>query len=91
MIESGIEKSVVQYAKRWALLCVKLDSVKGIPDRMLILPGGRVAFIEFKTPEGRLSPHQQAWRDRLQGFDQRYHVVRSSQEGREIIDGYLFS
>jgi hypothetical protein len=28
------------------------------PDRLIILPNGRTGFIEFKTPEGRLSPGQ---------------------------------
>lgn len=31
---------------------------KGIPDRMVLLPGGRIALVELKTVNGELSPKQ---------------------------------
>jgi len=32
----------------------------GVPDRILLMPGGRIAFVEFKRPDGRgrVSPLQ---------------------------------
>ena len=30
----------------------------GVPDRMVILPGGRIVFVELKTESGRLSSVQ---------------------------------
>lgn len=32
----------------------------GVPDRIVVLPGGRVIFVELKSPEGRLTVLQQA-------------------------------
>ena len=32
----------------------------GVPDREVILPGGRIFFVELKTERGRTSPVQQA-------------------------------
>lgn len=32
----------------------------GVPDREVILPGGRIFFVELKTEKGRTSPVQQA-------------------------------
>lgn len=41
-------------------LCVKLpgDVKRGIPDRLCLLPGGRVVFVELKKPTGVLSEVQ---------------------------------
>lgn len=39
--------------------------VAGIPDLLLMMPGGKVGFIEVKTDTGRLSPAQVVIRDRM--------------------------
>lgn len=37
---------------------------KGIPDRLVLLPGGRVFLVELKAIGGRLSPSQKYWHQR---------------------------
>lgn len=41
-------------------LCFKFVSPgnPGVPDRLILLPGGRVVFVELKTEGGRLSELQ---------------------------------
>ena len=34
---------------------------RGVPDRLVILPGGRVAFVELKKPGEPLGPLQRKW------------------------------
>lgn len=34
-------------------------SVRAVPDRMILMPGGRVAFVEVKRPHGRPRANQQ--------------------------------
>ena len=34
---------------------------KGMPDRLVLLPGGRIYLVELKTDTGRLSPAQIHW------------------------------
>jgi hypothetical protein len=41
----------------------RMGVLAGVPDLLFIMPGGRVAFIEVKTPEGTLSLAQKAFRD----------------------------
>lgn len=43
----------------------------GFPDKMILLPNGRVMFAELKRPGGSLRPGQLYWRKRLQtlGFE----------------------
>ena len=57
MRESEIERRLARVVKHAGGLCLKFSSpnAPGVPDRVVILPGGRVVFIELKTAAGRLS------------------------------------
>jgi hypothetical protein len=48
--ESSIEASVVLWARKNKILALKLQGqgVKGFPDRVFLLPGGMIFFVEFK-------------------------------------------
>lgn len=47
-------------------LCLKLaPTVKGMPDRLVLLPGGRMHLVELKTPTGRTSASQRHLHDVL--------------------------
>lgn len=52
MLEKQIEKAVCDYAKEKGILVYKFSSPghAAVPDRMFILPGGRMFMIEFKAP-----------------------------------------
>lgn len=43
-----------------------LPSVAGLPDRLVLLPGGRVYFVETKSPTGTVEPHQTVIHRRLE-------------------------
>ena len=58
MNESAIERKFCKYAAKLGIWNCKLG-VNGWPDRMFIFPEKLVAFIEFKTPTGRVSERQQ--------------------------------
>jgi hypothetical protein len=64
MRESEIERKVVDYCREHDVLCYKFVSPqrRGVPDRILVLPDGRVIFVELKAPEGsctKLQLHEQ--------------------------------
>ena len=65
MKESSIEAYLVREIKRRGGLCYKFVSPGnvGVPDRLIILPGGRTVFVELKTETGRLSKLQ-VWQRR---------------------------
>lgn len=61
MRESVIEKALVERVKALGGMCEKFisPSRRGVPDRLVTLPGGRVVFVELKAPGKSLSVLQQ--------------------------------
>ena len=52
MLERDIEKALVARVKELGGLCEKFVSPgrRSVPDRIVILPGGRIIFVELKAP-----------------------------------------
>ena len=52
MLEKDVEQSLVKAVKRIGGLCIKFTSpgMDGVPDRLVLLPEGRMAFVELKAP-----------------------------------------
>jgi hypothetical protein len=50
--EKSIEAAVTKYAKAQGCLCYKFvsPSNRGVPDRIIIGPTGKVLFLELKAP-----------------------------------------
>jgi len=86
VIERGLEKKCKQIAEAAGGRVVKLIPAyeTGVPDRLVILPGGRTHFVEFKRPGGggSLSPKQVLWRRRLHRLGCNVHVIDS-------VDGFI--
>lgn len=61
MRETQVERDVVRRVKEAGGIAYKLISPQrnGVPDRLVILPGGRLYFVETKAPGERLRPEQQ--------------------------------
>jgi len=62
-------------ARRQAIL-VGMGVHRGFAD-LMVLSGGRVLFLELKSPRGRLSPEQVAFRDAVQAQGFGWALVRS--------------
>lgn len=60
MLESTIERHLVEGVKKRGGLCLKFvsPSSAGVPDRLIITAAGKVIFVELKTESGRLSKLQ---------------------------------
>lgn len=60
MREKNIEAKLVKAVKSMGGLAPKFISpgLDGVPDRLVLLPGGKMAFIELKAPGNRLRPLQ---------------------------------
>lgn len=60
MLESTIERHLVNGIKKLGGLCFKFESPgnPGVPDRIIITPTGKVIFVELKSETGRLAKIQ---------------------------------
>jgi hypothetical protein len=73
----------------WAIKL--LPSVSGLPDRIVLLPGGRLIFVELKSPTGTVAPHQTVIHERLRRLGFEVLVLASAVAVREWakgLDGY---
>lgn len=70
--EKEIERKLKNLVEgRLGGLCLKwvCPGWSGVPDRILLLPGGRVQFAELKRPKGsRVSAMQKWWKRKLEGL-----------------------
>lgn len=57
----------------------------GVPDRIVLLPGGRIVFVELKKPGGTLSPLQVAMRNRLLKLGFSYCLIDSYEKVEELV------
>lgn len=63
-LEAATEDFLIDTVQAAGGICVKLAprGLKGIFDRLIVLPGPRIIFCEVKRPKGgRMSPHQGYW------------------------------
>jgi len=75
MLEAGIEKKLKKKIEILGGLCLKLVSpgMVGVPDRICLLPGGRIIFVEAKAPGEKPRPLQIKRHEQFRklGFDVR--------------------
>ncbi len=70
-LEKDIEKKLRLMVERHGGFCLKwgCPGWSGVPDRIILLPGGRVIFAETKRPKGgKLSKLQKWWQDKLRSL-----------------------
>lgn len=88
MLEKEIEKQLVQQVQVLDGWCLKLTSpsVVGLPDRMILLPHGRVAFVEIKRPGQKPRPIQVRRIKQLQELGCTVYVLDDVKEIPKIIE-----
>lgn len=57
----------------------------GMPDRLVLLPGGVLHLVEVKADDGRLDPAQRLWHKRAADLGVVVIVVRGAAEARNFL------
>lgn len=87
MREANLERRFVKGVKDAGALAWKFTSPghSGVPDRIVLIPGGRVVFVELKTETGTLTPLQIETHNELRdmGFDVR------TLYGKQYVEGFI--
>lgn len=89
--ESTLENTLRLAVKRSGGLCFKLPAFlyRGIPDRLVLLPGARVWFVELKTDTGRTSVHQKRYQKILQTLGFNSVIIQGELPLKEFIHDHL--
>ena len=88
MREKAIEKKLVQEVKAVGGIAPKFTSpgFDGMPDRIVLLPGGHMGFVEAKAPGEKPRPLQLARHRLLRGLGFRVYVLEDERQIGEILD-----
>lgn len=62
--------------------------VKGLPDRLCLLPQGRIFFAEIKTTKKKPTPIQLLVQSRIRKLGFRVEVLDSSQQIKDLLKEY---
>ena len=87
MREKSLERKLVEAVTRMGGLALKFTSpgMAGVPDRLLLLPEGRIAFVEMKALGERPRPLQLYRHKQLRNLGFRVYVVDSVHQIGELL------
>lgn len=87
MRENFIEKTLrTQVIKRGGL-CEKWTSgTAGWPDRIILLPGGKIGFVELKAPGKKPRPLQTHRHNQLRDLGMIFHIIDNVSQIGGVLD-----
>ena len=82
MREKTLERKLVEAVTRTGGLALKFTSpgMAGVPDRLLLLPEGKIAFVEMKAPGERPRPLQLYRHKQLRNLGFRVYVIDTAEK-----------
>nr|DAU25589.1 MAG TPA: Nuclease [Caudoviricetes sp.] len=88
MIEREIEEYLRLGVKKLGGIAFKFKSPgnAGVPDRLIVLPGNRIYFIELKRSGGEARPLQKMQINRLKGLGCKVFVIDSKERVDKFLD-----
>lgn len=88
MREREIEKNLIQATRKMGGICPKFVSpgFDGMPDRIVLLPGGHMAFVEVKAPGKKPRTLQTCRHTLLRRLGFRVYVLDSEEQIGGILD-----
>lgn len=88
MREKTIEQQLVKAVRAAGGICPKLISpgFDGMPDRMVLLPGGRLGFVEVKAPGRKPRPIQELRHRQLRQLGFKVYVLDSTENIRRTLE-----
>lgn len=88
MLEKTIERKLTVAVKKAGGIAVKFvsPSFDGMPDRLVLLPDGLIAFVELKTPGKRPRPLQEARHRLLRSLGFKVYVIDKPEQIGGMLD-----
>ena len=87
MRESYIEKKLCEMVAKRGGICEKWTAGKsGWPDRIILLPDGKVGFVELKAPGKKPRPLQAHRHNQLRQLGMIFHVIDDVMQIGGVLD-----
>lgn len=88
MNEKTIERKLVKTAKNMGGIALKFVSpgFDGVPDRIVLFPGGCVGFVELKSPGKTMRPLQVRRKRQLESLGFRVFCVDGTKQIEEVLN-----
>ena len=88
MRERDVERKLVNAVKAAGGICPKwvAPGFDGVPDRIVMFPGGKIAFVEVKAPGEKPRPLQRARHELLRRLGFKVFVLDNVEKIGGIID-----
>ncbi len=88
MRESTLEKLFVKEVKKRRGLALKFVSpgISGVPDRVVLMKNGKMAFVELKAPGKKLRPLQIKRKAQLESLGFKVYCIDDKEQIGGIID-----
>lgn len=88
MREKDIELKLKKEVEKIGGLSLKFTSpgMAGVPDRLVLLPKGKMCFIELKAPGKKLRPIQIKRKEQLEGLGFQVYVIDDISQVGGILD-----
>ena len=87
MREAALEQKLVAAVNKYGGLAWKFVSPghAGVPDRIVMMPKGRIIFVELKTETGKLTPLQIEMHNQLRELGMDVRVLY----GKQYVEGFI--
>lgn len=88
MLESEIEKTLIIEVKKREGLALKFISpnLAGVPDRIILMDNGKMAFAELKAPGKKLRPLQIKRKTQFESLGFKVYCIDSKEQIGGILD-----
>lgn len=90
--EKLVERKLVEYVKLNKGMCIKLlcNHILGLPDRLCLFPGAKMAFVELKTTGEKPRKIQLYIHKKLRSLGFAVFIIDNVQEVRNFIDKMVY-
>ena len=88
MLEKSVEQALRKAVRERGGLAPKFVSpgLSGVPDRIVLMPGGRCAFVELKAPGKHMRPLQGKQKRQLEALGFRVYIIDHPNQIGGVLD-----
>ena len=91
VLESSIEKSFVRRARKLGCICRKLNGMghNHWPDQLVLVPGGKTLYIEFKKPGEGLRGAQAGLHEDVRAIGHKFYTFDNWEQAIALVEKYI--